>query len=288
MSKSRKPTPSAANPRQNRPTESRKSAGNNRPQRSAAPAGPLTLPAFFTDLKLQSLLFFGLAFLLYANSLTHGFVLDDSIVITDNMFTKQGISGIPGIFSKDTFFGFFKVEGKDALVSGRRYRPLTLVLFALVYQIFHESPFVFHLLTVLLFALTCVVLYRVLLRLFANQGSTAGTLLAWIATLLFTVHPIHTEVVNNIKGCDEIVALLGCLIALYCAFKTVDTGKLTWKIGAGIAFFLACLSKENAAAFVLLIPLALWFSQSNTPAAEREKQPSVISASAPIWLAFAL
>ncbi|MEO6039843.1 MAG: hypothetical protein ABIQ93_15620, partial [Saprospiraceae bacterium] len=104
MSKSRKPSPPASNSRSNRPPEPKKSAATNRPQRSNQPSAGWTLPAFFTDLRLQSWLVFGFACLLYANTLTHGFVLDDSIVITDNMFTKQGLQGIPGIFSKDTFF----------------------------------------------------------------------------------------------------------------------------------------------------------------------------------------
>lgn len=259
----------------------------NRSANSITAPAELTLPAFFMDLRLQSLLIFSFAFLLYANSLFHGFVLDDSIVINDNMFTKQGLQGIPGIFSYDTFFGYFKVEGKETLVSGGRYRPMTLALFALVYQIFREKSFVFHLLTVLLFALTCVVLYRVALRLFANQGSTAAALMAWIAAVLFTAHPIHTEVVNNIKGCDEIVTLLGCLTALWCTFKAIDTGKTGWKLAAGTAFFLACLSKENAAAFVLIIPLAVWFSQATRTRADEQKT-SVVAASWPIWLAFGL
>ncbi len=289
MSKSRKPTPTVANPRSNRPSGSAKTAATSTSPRTNASPATWSLPDFFTDLRLQSWLIFGFAFLLYANTLMHGFVLDDSIVITDNMFTKQGVQGIPGIFSKDTFYGFFKVEGKDALVSGGRYRPMTLALFAIVYQIFGgESPFVYHLLTVLLFALTCVVLYHVLLRLFANQGTTTATLLAWMATLLFTAHPIHTEVVNNIKGCDEIVTLLGCLTALWCTFKAIDTGRSVWKLGAGISFFLACLSKENAAAFVLLIPLALWFSEARGSSAETSKKPSVVAASWPIWAAFAV
>ncbi|MEO6038417.1 MAG: tetratricopeptide repeat protein, partial [Saprospiraceae bacterium] len=177
---------------------------------------------------------------------------------------------------------------KETLVSGGRYRPMTLALFALVYQLFGENKFIFHLITVLLFALTCLVLYRVLLRLFAHQGSTAAALLAWVATLLFTAHPIHTEVVNNIKGCDEIVTLLGCLTALWCTFKAVDTDRFIWKLAAGASFFLACLSKENAAAFVLLIPLALWFSQAPASTTDKEENPSIVAASGPIWLAFAL
>ncbi len=288
MSKSRKPTPPAAPARPTRPPGPGKSAVVSRKTAANTSTAPILLPDFFTNFRLQTLLIFGFAFLLYANSLFHGFVLDDSIVITDNMFTKQGVQGIPGIFSKDTFFGFFKVEGKEALVSGGRYRPMTLALFALVYQVVGENSFVFHLLTVLLFALTCVVLYRVLLRLFANQGSTAAALLAWIATVLFVAHPIHTEVVNNIKGCDEIVTLLGCLTALWCTFKAVDTEKTIWKLAAGAAFFLACLSKENAAAFVIIIPLSLWFSHSSTANTDQDKSSSIVSASWPIWAAFAL
>ena len=288
MSKSRKPTPSAAPPRPTRPAGTGKSAVASHPPVVRAPVAEILLPDFFTNLRLQSLLIFGFAFLLYANTLTHGFVLDDSIVITDNMFTKQGVQGVPGIFSKDTFFGFFKVEGKETLVSGGRYRPMTLALFALVYQAFGENSFVFHLLTVLLFATTCVVLYRVLLRLFANQGGPAAALLAWIAAVLFTAHPIHTEVVNNIKGCDEILTLLGCLTALWCTFRAIDTDNTDWKLAAGVSFFIACLSKENAAAFVLIIPLALWFSQPASPAADQDQSPNIVAASRPIWLAFAL
>ena len=290
MAKPRKPTPTAAISRPTRPPGPGKSAATGRPQRARLPAATMVLPAFFTNLRLQSLLIFGFAFLLYANSLGHGFVLDDSIVITDNMFTQQGLQGIPGIFAKDTFFGFFKVEGKEALVAGGRYRPMTLALFAVLYQLFGAKSFVFHLLTVLLFATTCVVLYRVLLRLFAHQGEPAAALLAWIAAVLFTAHPIHTEVVNNIKGCDEIMALLGCLTALWCTFKALNTQKSSWKLAAGAAFLVACLSKENAAAFVLLIPLALWFSRPTAAdtADNAGRTPSIVAASWPVWLAFGL
>ncbi len=262
------------------------------PQKTAVGHSPLAvgqqpLPAFFKNIRLQCALIFGFALLLYANTLTHGFVLDDGIVITDNMFTKEGVKGIPGILSKDTFFGFFKVEGKETLVSGGRYRPLTLVLFALLYQAVGASPFVFHLLTVLLFAGTCVVFYLTLRRLFARLGSDYADMLAWIAAVIFAAHPIHTEVVANIKGCDEIVTLLGCLGATFFALKALNEGGAKWSLLAGATFFAACLSKENAAAFVVVIPLALWCSLPPSNAAHTEK-PSVWAASWPIFAAFAL
>ncbi len=253
-----------------------------RPQHTPAPAVALPLPAFFQNTLLQSLLIFAFAFLLYANTLTHGFVQDDAIVITDNMFTTKGVDGIPGILGKDTFFGFFKVEGKETLVSGGRYRPLTLVAFALLYEVAGNNPFPFHLLTVLLFAATCVLLYRTLLLLL--QGWTAGReqapLVAWIAALLFAAHPIHTEVAANIKGCDEIVTLLGSLGALWLTVRYMDTGKFLWGALAAVVFFLACLSKENAATFVVVIPLALWFFRSASLGQS-------VRYSLPVWIAFA-
>jgi len=245
-------------------------------------------PSFFSNTLLQSGLLFAFAFLLYANTLTHDFTLDDAIVITDNMFTQQGVKGIGGILSNDTFFGFFKVEGKETLVSGGRYRPMTLVLFAILYE-FGTSPFLFHLFTVLLFAFTCVVLYRTLLLLLENSGHPKwgglAPMVAWFATVLFAAHPIHTEVVANIKGCDEILTLLGCLGALFFTLRAWDTQQQKWAWAAGVSFFIACLSKENAAAYVVLIPLALWFFRSHNSTAGGNNR-SVLMASVPIILAF--
>ncbi len=252
-------------------------------QTSAAIATIDREDGLFSNTRLQGLIVFALAFLLYANTLGHGFVLDDSIVITENMFTQQGASGIPGILSKDTFFGFFKVEGKDALVSGGRYRPFTLVIFALLYQLVGKSAFAFHLLTVLLFAATCLVLYHTLRALTTpKMGAGYGHAMAFIAAALFAAHPIHTEVVANIKGCDEILTLLGCLGALWLVLKAVDTGKTAYGLAAGAVFFWACMSKENAATFVVIIPLALWFFRSDAGAG------AVARHSWPIWAAFAV
>lgn len=64
---------------------------------------------------VQKILLFAVSLLMYGNTLTHEFTQDDAIVIYDNMFTSQGIEGIPGILKHDTFFGFFKVEGKDQI-----------------------------------------------------------------------------------------------------------------------------------------------------------------------------
>ena len=73
--------------------------------------------------------------LLYFQTVTFEYTQDDAIVISDNMFTTKGVSGIPGLLSHDTFYGYFKDENKTRLVSGGRYRPLTPVMFAIEYEI---------------------------------------------------------------------------------------------------------------------------------------------------------
>lgn len=266
----------------NKPTPGKLSKTATAPLPATSPAYE-SVPAFFQNARIQALLIFALAFGLYANTLGHGFTLDDGIVITDNMFTKEGVKGIPGLLSKDTFFGFFKVEGKDQLVSGGRYRPLTPILFALVYQIVGNKPFLFHLLTVLLFAGTCVLLYHTLRLMLRPRGEHYATLVAFLAAVLFAAHPIHTEVVANIKGCDEIVTLLCSLGALYATLRAWDSGQAKWGLIAGISFFLACLSKENAVTYLAVIPLALWCFRDT---AGKEGAAGIVGQTWPLGVAF--
>lgn len=130
----------------------------------------------------------------------------------------------------------------------------------------------FHLLTVLLFAATCLLLFHTLLLLLGeHRGAGYATMVAWMASVLFAAHPIHTEVVANVKGCDEIVTLLGSLAAMWLTIKAFDTGKTAWNVAAAAAFFLALLSKENAATFLAVVPLALWtFRGATVGAAMRQ------------------
>lgn len=219
-----------------------------------------SLPGWFINARLHAWGIFALGLLLYVNTLGHDYAQDDAIVITQNMFTTKGVSGIPGILQYDTFYGYFKEEGKANLVAGGRYRPLTLVLFAIEYQLFGQSPFMGHLVNALLYGLTGFVLYWLLLQFFQpKKDPTKAYFIAIAASILFITHPIHTEAVANIKGRDEIVALLGSLAALYCSFRAYFTKKNWLGIIAGILFFLALMSKENAITFVVVAPLTLYF-----------------------------
>jgi protein O-mannosyl-transferase len=223
---------------------------------------------FWLNSRLQALVIFALSFALYANTLTHQFCQDDAIVITDNKYTVEGFAGIPDILRYDTFYGFFKEAGKAGLVAGGRYRPFTLVQFAIEYQFFGKNPFIGHLFNVLWFGLTCVLLYFVLLKLLHYKYRTSNPVhptsyivhfIAFAAAAIFAAHPIHTEAVANIKGRDEIMCLLGSLAAVWFSIKAFEKGGILNSILAAILFFIGLLSKENAITFVLIVPLIYWF-----------------------------
>lgn len=215
--------------------------------------------------KWYGLLVFMAAFLIYANTLKHDYTQDDAIVIYDNMFTTQGIKGLGGIFSYDTFYGFFKEAGKENLVSGGRYRPFTLAMFALEYQLAGKNPFLSHLINVLLFSFLSLMIYVVILKLFNSSGQSLNIqMMAFLSGLLFAVHPIHTEVVANIKGRDEIMAMLGGLLALYYLIQFHDEGKSRDKYLAAIWMFTGLLSKENTITYLAVIPLVFYFFRNTS------------------------
>ena len=224
-----------------------------------------------------------LSFVLYANTLNHSFVLDDKLVIATHSFTQQGIKGIPDLFKYETFMGLWlkmydgstidQLKDNMSVVAGGRYRPLSLVTFALEVTFFGKenifpnsdiqfmgNAFVSHFVNILLYSFTACLLFLVLRRLLPpGQDSKWFLSFSFITTLLFIAHPIHTEVVANIKSRDEIMALLGSLAALWFAIRYIDTNKYYHLVLSGLCLFLGLLSKENAITFLAIIPVTLFY-----------------------------
>lgn len=212
---------------------------------------------FWGKTRLHLLILFLFSCLLYSNTLGHGYTQDDAIVIYDNMYTTEGVAGISGLLQKDTFFGFFKTEGKAKLVSGGRYRPFTPIMFAVGWEIFGDNPMVGHIFNMLWNALLGVLLYLTLKSIIAKPTeSQTSIMLVFLASLIFIAHPVHTEVVANIKGRDEIISLLGSLLATYLVFKK-PFGTWINKLLIFLSFLMALMSKENAITFLAVVPLAL-------------------------------
>ena len=199
-----------------------------------------------------------LTFLLYGNTIPNDYALDDIYSISGNQYTKKGFEGINDLLTKNYFSGFY--GDMDISLAGGRYRPLSLVTFAIEYEFFGENPHINHFINVLLFALTAMLLYLILLNILKKYKYREWWFsIPFIATLLYLFHPIHTEVVANIKGRDEILSLLGALLSLWLIWKYIESKKTRNLFFAFITFFLALMSKENAITFLLIIPLTVYF-----------------------------
>lgn len=190
------------------------------------------------------------AFILYAQSINHDYALDDHAVIDENNLTNKGISGIPTILKTDYWFGSGKVESRGPI-----YRPTSLIIFATIWEFSPNNPQAYHFINVLLYAITCLLLFLVLCELFKPQN----LLFPFICSLFYAAHPIHTEVVNNIKSLDEILCFLFALISIWFILKYLSSNsKLSLVLGS-ISFFLALLSKETGITFLVIIPLIIYF-----------------------------
>lgn len=185
-------------------------------------------------------------FALFANSIPNEYVLDDFPGIVDNPLVQQGFKGIPDLFKVD-FWHF-------ANLSLGYYRPLALITFAIEHQFFGANPHISHFVNVFLFAFTGFMLCMLLMDLFSKYRK----IIPFLVCLLFMAHPIHTEVVSNIKSRDEILSFLGVVSSLYLMIRYAGNGKTAYLVSAILVYYLAYISKETAITLLVLLPAALY------------------------------
>lgn len=172
-------------------------------------------------------LLLALTTMVYANSLTNGFVLDDVYYILKNHRVTS--LSLPALFQ---------------LTNNNVFRPLTMASFAFNWALSGAHPFLYHFLNLFLHA-AVVVLFYFVLQILLESVPHASTI-AFAAALFFAVHPIHTEAVTSIVGRSELLAALFLLAAWFLHLREKP-------IPALLCFLLALFSKESAIAFVPLV-----------------------------------
>lgn len=168
----------------------------------------------------------------YGNTLNHGFVWDDTDVIVGNPILER-LGNIPS---------FFLTEDRIEVASGY-YRPLTYASFALDRAIWGLNPVGFNITNLLLHIAAVLSFFLVLRALFREER------LAFLAALLFSLHPVVGETVNfHSGGRNTLLCAVFFLLALYCHVKRKPLAALLFFTGA-------IFSKE----FGLVLPAFLFF-----------------------------
>ena len=191
----------------------------------------------------------------------------------------------PGL-TVDKYNQMMSAFGNDG--GNRRFRPLSFITFALEVTFFGKeittpnthnqerykgnAP-VSHFINILLYLCTACLFFSILCVLTSKKNSSLGEgsgmslfkhekwyfSFPLIVTLLYLCHPIHTEIVANVKSRAEIMALLGALGALWFTLQYIDTHKYRNLLFSGLCLFGGLLSKENTIIFLAIIPLTLYY-----------------------------
>jgi tetratricopeptide (TPR) repeat protein len=239
---------------------------NKEPQ-STSTAMSLKLPTDARGFQLQAIILMLIGFIFYSNSFLNEYALDDGIVIQKNEYVQEGFRGIKKILKTDAYDSFYKQMNAKQQLSGGRYRPLSIVTFAIEQQLFgdKEHPYptelssLRHLVNVIFYILSIILLLYFLREYIFETNPFA----AFVIALLFLIHPIHTEVVANVKSRDEILSFMFIILTFIYSLRYFEN-RQTKHLFLGLLFyFFALLSKEYAVTLIVLIPM-LWYIKKST------------------------
>ena len=183
----------------------------------------------------------GVSLVVYANALRNGFVADDDLQILRNSFVTDSHS-LSEFVTTDAW-GF---AGSHL---SNYYRPLQLLVYSAEYAAYGNRAWPWHLVNLCVNACAVAAAYFLLLSL-------ADWEMAFWASLLFALHPMHVEAVVWLAALPDLICGLLLFLALlaYHHARSRGSGARWLYIFSALAFLAAIFTKETA----LLFPLVLF------------------------------
>ncbi|MDP3792506.1 MAG: DUF1736 domain-containing protein [bacterium] len=182
--------------------------------------------------KLVFLFSVALSFLIFGNGISGEFVFDDTTVVQNR----------PDIKDAGNFFNLFISPYHQNTPKSGLYRPFTMATYSLNHNIFGSSPVSFHIVNIVIHALNSFLVFWLVIWLLKSRP------VAYVSSLLFLFHPVHTEAVTSIVGRAELLAFFWSLTVIYLLSKNK-------KILAAGAFLFGLMSKEVA---LMVLPLIFY------------------------------
>ncbi len=141
-----------------------------------------------------------------------------------------------------------------------QYYPLTYTTFWIEYRLWGLNPTGYHTVNIILHVLNALLLWRVLHRL-----QVPG---AWVAAMIFAVHPVQVESVAWVTERKNVLSALFCFLALHTYLNArplniPGSNRVHWMwYGASLAAFAcAMLSKTVACSLPAVFLLLIWWKQ---------------------------
>ncbi|MGD8989353.1 MAG: tetratricopeptide repeat protein [Syntrophobacterales bacterium] len=184
--------------------------------------------------------------LAYIPAMQAGFIWDDNDYVTDNQELRS-LEGLKSIWLEPR--------------STPQYYPMVFTTFWAEYRLWGLNPTGYHVVNVLLHALSALLLWRLLLRL-----DMPG---AWLVAMVFAIHPVHVESVawvterkNVLSGFFYFSSAL-CLIRFFGLSGEEETqSRQWWWYGLGLLLFVfALFSKTITCSLPAATVLVLWWKR---------------------------
>jgi hypothetical protein len=203
---------------------------------------------FSVALPLSVLIFF--VFVVYSNSLWNEFVWDDYAGIVTNTYVHN--------FDFLNFFSKSLTDGANAPTTF--WRPLILVVFSGLWHFFGDLVVPYHLVNILLHSANASLFFLLFLRIFRRR------IPAFLAALVFAVHPLNTEAITYISGIGDPLSVFFMLLGANFYARAIQDQKRQKLLfsGTALVFLLALLSKESALIFpIILLLCGLFIRREN-------------------------
>ncbi|MFH1877571.1 MAG: tetratricopeptide repeat protein [Candidatus Omnitrophota bacterium] len=189
----------------------------------------------------------------YSSTLNAGFIWDDESLVLNNPLVRAPLWA----------FERFK---QDIINSGFTYtvyyRPVQIISYALDYRLGGMNPFVFHLISLIIYFINCLLLFLLALKL-SGKGSAA-----FLSALFFCIHPFHSAAISYVSGrADLLFVFFGLLFMIFFVYFR-EKKKFFFLVLSVAMLCLSVLSKEAGVVFpvlCLLMDLVLLKSRFISP-----------------------
>lgn len=186
-------------------------------------------------------------FILYFRALFFGLTnFDDTTIVVQNYQFLKNLSHLGQIFEEDVFH--------RSELGGYFYRPILTCSFMFDTQIAGKTQMFYHLTNILIHLLASGLVFFLLTRLRYRKE------ISFLISIIFVVHPIHTQAVAWLPGRNDSLLTVFILFSFLSMLNYLDQRRKLYLLLHFLFFALSLFTKETAIVFPFLILLYLhWF-----------------------------